>query len=235
MSNENSASNSPRYRRRIVSTGSSGRSRRFSCITYLNELQLQVCLMKHSNQIRAYAYAYHDKDKKDDGTLKEPHCHLILGLYNTCSVSSIRRWFGGYMDEKEMPITTTAQICGDVYTMYDYLTHSTKEAIEDGKYRYDKSIIVCNNKDYFQAGEQSEYDNITLATEMLLKGAKTRELGRRFGRDFILHYGAIKQYLSDIYQWEMHPEYKDVGDILENEWVQKSEITTERYYPNEKD
>ena len=56
--------------------GGSGRYRKFSCITYLNQIQLESCIAKHLNQLRAYAYAYHDKDTREDGTLKEPHTHF---------------------------------------------------------------------------------------------------------------------------------------------------------------
>lgn len=221
MSNENSTSNAPR--RRYIRTGAnapSGRSRKFSCITYLSEMQLKVCLMRHINQIRVYAYAFHDKDTKEDGTLKEPHIHLIIVTHNTCSISSIRRWFGGYVDEKGMEITTTAQACSDVFSMYDYLTHNTREAREAGKYQYDKSIIKTNDRDgYFLASEESEYDSITLATEALLNGANIRDLGKRYGRDFILHYGQIIQYVSDICEWERHKrEYNDIEDMLSKRW-----------------
>ena len=190
------------------------RARKFSCITYLSELQLKICLQSHCNQIRTYAYAYHDKDVKEDGTLKEPHIHLILVTYNTCTVSAVRRWFSGYVDNRGNDITTTGQICSDVFTMYDYLTHNTKEAKIEGKYQYDNSIIKTNDKSgYFRASEESEYDNITLATEMLLKGYSVRELGKIFGRDFILHYNTIKQYANDIIRHEKHNmTFEDVVD-----------------------
>ena len=210
MSNENSTTNLPRLdnqprRIRRGSSSTSGRARKFSCITYLSETQLQVCLLAHAEQIRCYAYAYHDKDVREDGTPKEPHIHLIIVTYNACTVSAIRRWFKGYID-KNGDITTTAQICNDVFEMYDYLTHSTKEAREQGKYQYDKSIVKCNKNaiktKYFQASAESEYDNITLATEMLLSGEKLRNLGKVFGRDFILHYNAIKSYCNDVLKFQ---------------------------------
>ena len=220
MSNENSTTNSPR-RRVLNRVPSSGRSRRFSCITYLNETQLQICLMQHLNQIRAYAYAYHDKDTREDGTLKEPHIHLVFGTYNQCTVSAVRRWFSGYIDSKGMEITTTAQVCTDIYSMYDYLTHSTKEAREQGKYQYDKSIIQSNDKEgFFRASEESEFDSILLASEKLLNGAKVRDVGRIFGRDFILHYGAIRQYLNDVKRCKDYN--KTLFDILD--WEYQNEI-----------
>lgn len=209
MSNENSTTNIPR-RIRVGSNAKSGRARKFSCVTYLSELQLEVCLLAHSLQIRTYAYAYHDKDVKEDGTIKEPHIHLVLVTYNPCTVSAIRRWFSGYVDSNG-EITTTAQICNDVFSMYDYLTHNTKECREQGKYLYDKSIIKTNDKSgYFRASTESEFDNITLASEMLLKGEKVQDVAKIFGRDFIIHYNTIKSYVNDVLR------QRNYGMTLEN-------------------
>ena len=218
MSNENSTTNKPsQFRVRRGSNVPSGRSRKFSCITYLSETQLKTCLMAHSEQINVYAYAFHDKDEKEDGSLKEPHFHLILNTYNTCTISAVRRWFSGYIDSSGKEITTTAQICSDIYVMYDYLTHNTAEARQEGKYQYDSSIVKTNAKpSYFQGSKESEYDSITIATEMLLKGAKVRDVARIFGRDFILHYGAIRQCVNDILR---HSKYNmNLEDILEREY-----------------
>lgn len=211
MSNENSTTNIPRQLRPKIT-----RSRKFSCITYLNDVQLKKCLLEHINQIRVFAYAYHDKDTKEDGTLKEPHTHLLIVTYNTCTLSAVRRWFSGYISNGK-EITTTAQKCNDIYSSYDYLTHNTLESIAEGKYQYDKSIVVSNDYDYFKACESSEYDNLTLACEMLLKGASVRDCAKKFGRDFIIHYSAIRLYLNDVFQWESHPEYNDLGDVIEKE------------------
>lgn len=216
MSNENNTTNIPR---RYISRGSnpgSGRSRRFHCITYLNELQLKVVLMFRTNQIRSWAYAYHDKDEKEDGTLKEPHFHVLIVTHSAHTISAIRRWFGDYYDENG-PITTTAQICQDIYESYKYLWHGTKQAREQGKYLYDKSIVCESDKErVFQASEESEYDTITLAAEALINGAEVRELGKRYGRDFILHYGAIREYTRDVI---LHRNHRlTFEDVLEHEY-----------------
>lgn len=209
MSNETSSVNkSPKVSPTRVRRGASpdsGRSRKFSCITYLSEEQLKVRLLEHSQQIRIYAYAYHDRDTKPDGSLKTPHFHLVLILYNANTISAVRRWFSGFYDENG-EITTTAQICGDVYKAYDYLTHSTKECIAEGKYRYDNEIVKTNDKSrYFQAGSEADYDNITLATEMVLKSqGSLREMGQIFGRDFIVHYSTIRQYLRDVMECQKY-------------------------------
>ena len=202
-----------------VRTGSSpdcGRGRKFSCITYLTEIQLQSRLADHKDQIRVYAYAYHDKDVREDGTIKEPHCHIVFVTYSAHSLSAVRRWFKG-VDASGKDITTTAQICSDVYSMYDYLTHSTSEAIAGGKYRYDNSIIVTNDKDgYFQASQSSDYDNLTLAAEMILQGRYLRDVMRVFGRDFIIHYSSIEKLVFRIL--EQRRTHETLEQIHEKEY-----------------
>ena len=155
------------------------------------------------HQIRAYAYAYHDKDTKEDGTLKQPHFHLIIVTHTTCTLSAVRRWFSGYIDSNG-EITTTAQACTDIYEMYDYLTHDTIQAKLDGKYQYDKSIVKSSNDGFFKADLESSYDNITLAAEMLMKGVSIHDCGKKFGRDFILHYGDIRHYIEDLRYEKVH-------------------------------
>lgn len=204
------------FRVRNGSNPSSGRGRKFSCVTYLTETQLQSRLADHKEQIRVYSYAYHDKDVREDGTLKELHCHIVIVTYNTCTISSLQRWFKAD-DEEGKPINTMVQICNDVYKMYDYLTHSTVDAVAAGKYQYDKSIIVSNDDEgYFQASPSSNYDNILLATEMLLKGYSVREVGRKFGRDFIIHYRAVENYVFRVLEQQKYGE--SLKEIQEKEY-----------------
>lgn len=213
-------SNRPRSYYRVGGSVRSGRSRKFSLITYLDKGFLDVILLKHQEQVRVYAYAYHDKDKREDGTLKEPHIHLVLVTYNAHTCSSIRRWFSGIHDDKGLEITTTCQICSDVFEMYDYLTHSTVQSRLDGKYPYDKSIICTNDvqgvSSYFRGDDCADYDSITLACEELLKGAKIRDLGKRYGRDFILHYNTIKQYVSDVRSCQKYDQ--SFEELLDHEY-----------------
>ena len=141
---------------------------------------------------------------------------MVIVTHNTCSLSAIRRWFSGHYDDKGMEITTTAQICSDVFTMYDYLTHNTKEARTDGKYQYDKSIVITNDIEYFEKGRGADDDNILLACESLLNGAKVRDLGKRYGRDFILHFNQIKTYVNAVQRYEKYN--MTLEDILDREY-----------------
>lgn len=208
MSNETSSTNRPPLKLK----GGSGRYRKFSLITYLSQIQIEKVLCEHWNQIRAYAYAYHDKDTNDDGTPKEPHTHLIIVTHCTCTLSAVRRWFDGFVKDGK-PVTTTAQKMTDEYEMYEYLIHNTRTAIAENKYRYDPKIRQSNNHEYFKANEESNYDNIQLACEMLLKGTSVHDCGKKFGRDFILHYRQIKDYLCDVRLWEKE-DIKDFDGLI---------------------
>ncbi|MBP3608269.1 MAG: hypothetical protein J6J11_08125 [Treponema sp.] len=198
-------------------------SRKFSLISYLNEEQIQKCLLSHGCQIRCYEYIYHDKDVFDEidekknsehkaGTPKEPHYHILIVTFNQCTVSAVRKWFKGYVDSNG-EITTTAQVMCDVYSMDEYITHDDKESIARGKFRYPRSAVKCSDINYFQAKLESEYDNSTLIVEMLLRGVSIRQIVKMFGKDFIYHYSQIKQVVNDIQVCEKH-NINDIGHLI---------------------
>lgn len=199
----------------------SGRYRKFSCITYLNEEQINNCLSKHKTQMRAYAFRLHDKDTKEDGTLKEPHTHLIIITHNACTLSAVRRWFDGFIkDGKE--ITTTAQYCTDVYQAYKYLTHSTAQAIADGKYRYDDSFLRVYNAGYFQADEESSFDNIQLCVNMAINGSSLDDIFRVGGRDLIIHWNNTKSFIKDLSVFKTH-NFNSFAELFTYEDIMKFE------------
>lgn len=204
MSNEKDPTNRPLKKKK---NNENTRTRNFSLTSYLIEQQIQICLLQHSNQIKTYAYALHDKDTNEDGTVKEPHFHIILCLYNATTVTAVRRWFSGYTDNNGKEINTLGQKCNNIFSAYDYLTHSTSVAIEQGKYQYPKSIIQTNNKEYFKADETSEYDNMTLAVIDMLNNVPLRELFKKYGRDFIIHYSACAKIVGDIITYENDKNY----------------------------
>lgn len=168
------------------------RYRNFSLVTYLNPQQIESVLLKHDRQVKAYAYITHDKCNK------EIHTHLLICLINATTCNAIQNWFTGFEDEKGLQINTLVQPMHDLYSSYKYLTHETEQAREEGKYVYSKDNIKGNNLSYFTDSSKQDIDNLTLAIDDLLAGIPLDEVTKKYGRDFIIHYGHIKMLFNDI-------------------------------------
>lgn len=176
----------------------SKRYRNFALLTYLEPTQIESVLYKHDRQLKAYAYIIHDKDIDQFGELKEKHIHLLLALVNNTTCDAVRNWFNGFEDSKGQRINTLAQPMHDICGSYEYLTHNTEKAIGEGKYVYPTEDIKGNNLQYFQDTTKQDVDNLTLAIDDLLNGVPLDEVRKRYGRDFIMHYGHIKMLFNDI-------------------------------------
>lgn len=189
MSNENSTINRPPKARR---------SRSFSLVTYLDVSQVQDVLLKHDKQIKAYAFIEHDRDDDENGEIKPRHIHILLRLIQGRTVGDICNWFSGYFDNKGVGINTLGQEMHDISNSYLYLTHSTSQALEQGKYQYSPNDIYTNDREYFEKASYNDEDNITLAVSELLEGKLLKEVALKYGRDFILHYQSIRFLVNDI-------------------------------------
>lgn len=174
------------------------RYRNFSLLTYLTPEQIESVLQKHDRQVKAYAYITHDMDCNDFGELKEKHIHLLISIINALNLDTIRNWFKGFEDENGQQINTLAQPMHDICGCYAYLTHDTEQAKAEGKNVYSKDSIKGNNLSYFEDSSKQDIDNLTLAIDDLLNGIPLDEVRRKYGRDFIMHYGHIKMLFNDI-------------------------------------
>lgn len=189
MSNENSSINFPPSKRRC---------RSFSLVTYLDIFQVHDVILKHDKQIKAYAFIEHDRDCDDNGEIKPRHIHILLRLIQARTVADICNWFSGYFDDKGIGINTLGQEMHDISSSYLYLTHSTPQSLEEGKYQYSTNDIFTNDREYFEKASYNDEDNITLAVSELLEGKPLKEVSLKYGRDFILHYHSIRLLVNDI-------------------------------------
>lgn len=90
----------------------------------------------------AYAYIYHDKDKKETCVLKEPHFHLLLvfpfektgrQVYDMCKAA--------FNENVRLEPILNRRL------QYEYLTHKNEN--DPLKWHYPVTDIVCNNKSIF--------------------------------------------------------------------------------------
>ena len=86
----------------------------------------QTCIDK-------YLYILHDKDKKEDGTPKNPHRHVYLHFNNARCFDNIAKWFG-------LPVSFVSKIKGRFGDAVEYALH--RNAPE--KYQYPASDAVAN-------------------------------------------------------------------------------------------
>ena len=193
---------------------SNSRTRNFSLTSYLDKTKIELTLLKHQNQIRFYAYILHDKDTNEDGILKEPHYHIILITYNPKTVSAVRRWFYGWVDSDGKDINTLAQKCIDVYNAYDYLFHKHNP----DKFQYNPDDIVSNDKCHFLGSAESDIDNATQMLFDLVNGVSFRTMAKKYGKDFIYHYQALRLLAYDMIceervfgQVDIPPEQRNIN------------------------
>lgn len=168
-------------------------SRKWSLVTYLPREALLARLSSLSGKVTAYAFILHDRDLTSDGSPKEPHTHLLLRTACPLNLSTVRRWFAA-LDDDGKPITTTAQVCSDLDSAFQYLTHVN----DPEKYQYDRDDIVCTDTSAFCLDEGAPSDDMAAALADLLEGVPLREVAARYGRDFIIHYASIRLLVQDI-------------------------------------
>ena len=189
MSNETSSSNSPPHKR----------ARHFCLSSYLTSNQIAICLDKKQSQCKAYAYICHDRDVDiETGELKQAHHHILISTVNGKTVEQVRNWFKGFTDDKGQPVNTLGQIMYDVSGSWEYLTHNTDIARAEGKYFYPDTDIKGYNLDLFKNNTLDDCDNMSLALEDMLNGVPLREIAKRYGRDFIIHYASVRALYNDI-------------------------------------
>lgn len=157
-------------------------------ITYLNESEFVPILCEHFS---AWAYIYHDKDKKEDGTPKEPHYHIVGSKRNKASFNSMQRLFSvGTQNTRFIGIKGQEEI----KERYLYLDHR----YEEGKHRYDARDIVEHDSYYWTKvtkdiavtrSSNDEFLDDLLDAEMSLE-----EMGRKYGRDFMRYARAYVDF-----------------------------------------
>lgn len=117
-----------------------------------------------------FEYIIHDMDEveieEDESQKRKTHVHLIVHFPNTTTYTSVLSMFIDRLSAIGKRCCNKVEGVRNLRYMHLYLTHSTKDAIKDGKYRYkDSDIVSGNNWDTgaFVDLEESEKLNLYLA------------------------------------------------------------------------
>lgn len=179
-------------------------------------------LDKKIKSIKSYAFIYHNKDiylndildDKNEilhkkGDLKTPHYHIYLRFKTNRDVDEIKRWFmpKGLLDENGLPYNCLSQKVKSSVACIEYLTHKN----EPEKFQYSENDIISYNIDSIL--ENDCIDNSIDIVEDMLSGSPTRELVKRYGRDFIYHYSSYSAIVAKIkYEDAICPD-NPLGDL----------------------
>lgn len=176
----------------------SEKSRNFSLVTYATEDCIIDVLDKKTEVINHFAYAFHDCDKYEDGTPKEPHYHVLIKTHNALFVDTVIFWFDSCVDSKGEKCNTLGEVALNFGYCFRYLWHGNKA--DKDKFQYSFSRVYCDDVQYFKKYhiENQQYDDKLLhAVHDLLNGETFTACVYKYGRDFIIHE---KQIMDCVYR-----------------------------------
>lgn len=148
-----------------------------------------------------YAYIYHDKDLKEDGSLKEPHFHILVYRKSGFRLQSACRTF--------TQNTLIQPIRSRVHS-YQYLVHKN----DPDKAQYSVSDISeyhSNDKNTFvhTVTEQKEQTYSQMLED--LAQMSHRELAVKYGRDYMLNVDRYERFMQRV---EREDTAKDVDKLV---------------------
>lgn len=160
----------------------------------LSELQPLIDTAKH------YAYILHDRDEH-----RAPHYHLLITFSLQRSYESVRSLV--VSDQN----TFTQAVKTNVGNIFHYFVHATDSAIAYGKAPYDESEVVIDDESYWKKralsegaswkDEKGKTEINKLFIDDLIDNKLTRkELGIKYGRDFIKNFRSYEQYRQAVYE-----------------------------------
>ncbi len=165
------------------------RSRYFALVTYITDTDRVIDkIQTKRNSIRAFALIKHDKDETD------PHHHIVMRTHNALTCSTVVKWF----KDTEKGQNTFAEFVHDTGAVLDYLTHEN----EADKYHYDKTAVIDGGLCDLLPREDTADESMTIL-EDVLAGTPTRELCKKYGREYIYRAAAYMAVADQIKREEI--------------------------------
>lgn len=140
-----------------------------------------------------YAYIYHNKDKNEDGSEKEPHTHILLSLVQSKTFAALKAYFERCSSQNTRLIPITRSYIVD---RYEYLTHKNNPE----KYQYKDEEIVSNDIEYYKKQVSRGFigtdENEEFIADLLAPDINIRLMAIKYGRDFIRYYDKYMKFRS---------------------------------------
>lgn len=196
--------------------------------TYHSEEVINKVIDEHKSSILHYAYIFHDKDVKEDGSPKVPHFHIVFKLTSTRTLKSVQGWFDKYSGAN----TRNPEVCASIGLSYAYLMHK----FNPEKVSYPPSLIKTDDRAYFEVamataekrlnyGDVEQEDGIVKMFYDLVGGFTTLEMIDKWGKTFIVNSRSLYPLVdrarlesglelkSDIYSYKVAKLESEVLDL----------------------
>lgn len=166
------------------------------CIRTYGDLNAVITALKTSKVFKAVKAIVHDKDVGSDGKLLEPHIHMVLQLRDRRLFSTVRNlvWQGNGMQGMFL------EPCKDTLMAVRYLTHLD----HPDKYQYSENdILTCG---IFDDDEMNKY---LYMLEDLQAGCSPKLMLKKYGKDFLRNFSALRDIMFYESDWQMKQAYLD--------------------------
>lgn len=129
----------------MISTGTGKKSTNIRCVEVISNIPQQIeKIINYAMDYPEYYYIFHDKDKRDDGSLKTTHIHCLICDTNGTTLAT---WIGR-LATIGVPGNMVQQVMFKSQAVR-YLTHETAQAKAEGKYVYNRSDVKTNKPDKY--------------------------------------------------------------------------------------
>ena len=171
----------------------------FRIITYAREEEFQT-LLKYGTK---WEYIYHDRDVKEDGTLKEPHWHINIILREWKTVKGVCNLIEGSQNSLAIPMN-------DKRDAHEYLTHKN----DPDKFQYEENLIKSSEKKLWEETERKtdEYESFIRIIES--KELTLREKAIKLGKDYMKNYFKYESFVRAMAEEEADIERGYKSNII---------------------
>lgn len=167
---------------------------------------------KHAKGLVELCYILHDKDRKEDGTLKTSHYHMSMYFDHRKTVNSVAKMLESKPQQIEVMTQQGQSTVEAKNNAFAYLCHRTKNAQEQGKYQYSPDEVTANF-DYpkWLAEQESKVNNANDILELLndrhiTKDQAIERIKNEFGG---VAYSRNAKKIETIAYANLRADYKD--------------------------
>lgn len=161
------------------------RTRCWSLVLYEDPLKVFSSLLSECSH---YAFAFHEHDLRSDGSLKEPHYHLIVCLSNAKTFSALKIYYSGEENLFGEPVRIRNKA-------FRYLRHLD----DPDKYQYPLDVVVSDDIKYWEnldpnSVSSSDGEKTLSMLDDILAHLPYRELVSRYGRDLVKNFATYRAF-----------------------------------------